>query len=186
MAPVFVRRAFALGVLLATVVPAIPAEAREATGCVVGKWRLVSVKGYYRSDDGDRIDRSGASGVRLTIGKKKAFFTFTGSKPLMFHGTFAATGPTSWKVVYRGKLQIGVSSTAKLLSFKDTSARGNATSTSDGDTTPLAGELRKGVREYLVPDGSRYTCTKQRLVTKVKLNMLGVRTGDTLTFRRIP
>ena len=172
-----------LAMMSIVLVPAEGAAAKPA--CPVGKWVLIGVSGYTTTS-GDKVKRRGAAGVRLTIGSKNGYFDFTESDPLVSTGFIRS---------YDGHLKTPVDfwkarDGGRLISFDYDRPTGAATyiyQHGDGEETPVrvAKSMRKGYREYLIPDTARYTCTKTRLVTKVRLNMLGVKTGDTLTFRRV-
>ncbi|GLX98726.1 hypothetical protein [Herbidospora sp. NBRC 101105] len=175
---------------------AAPAEAVTTPACAIGTWHL-DRKATNTTVDGEKdwTKRSGATGVKLTIGKKYAVYSFTGSTREY------ATGVTNgeqfaWSVAYKGNLRVKLNlngSARGFIKLDGRSASGNATSQSVSTeprprTDPVRSvvkDLKKGHADSMVPAGAKFTCSRKQLVMREEYDMLGYKFTNTLTFRRI-
>ncbi|MEV4582239.1 hypothetical protein AB0K16_54330 [Nonomuraea jabiensis] len=179
-----------------TCLSAAPAKANSKPPCTFGTWTLVHKATSSRSSADDWAKRSGVTGVKVTIGKHYASFSFEGST--REYATGLMNGEEySWNAIYRGRLKIRVKIdglSKGLISFSGKSASGNATfqsvSTSpERRTNPvrsLVDDLRKGQPESMTPSTGRFACSKKQLVIRENYNMLGNKFSNTLTMRRVP
>ncbi|GAB3657559.1 hypothetical protein GCM10027589_17730 [Actinocorallia lasiicapitis] len=166
-----------VGVLVigGAVVAGAPAQA--AAKCTTGKWVLktssTSVAGTD-SETGKFTSKStGGAGTKLTIKSGKATVDFSKSKKAVTKTTITG-GNSTLESTYRKTLKVTVKISGDKkgsFSLKPKTATGNATVRTvmtapvkqDLGTTSAVKSLRSGEPNFLLPDGSPFTCSKSTL-----------------------
>jgi hypothetical protein len=175
-----------------------PAEGATTQVCANGTWNLVRKATSSTSTangEKDWTKRSGATGVKLTIGKKYAVYSFTGSTREYSSGVMGGE-EYAWSIIYKGSLRVKVEvngATKGSIELNGKFARGDATSQSVS-TKPLprtdpvdsvVEDLKRGHAESMVPQIARFTCSEKKLVMRESYNMVGYKFTNILIFHRI-